>query len=57
MTTKKSPNTKHLLAVFVVIFIFLMSAVAVWFPPAVVMFDKLLPALMLVLGYYFGSKS
>ncbi len=45
------------LAFTVVLLVFLIAALAIPIPSAFPIFERLLPALMLVLGFYFGQKS
>ena len=50
-------NSKKLdLAFAVVGFVFVIAVLAIRLPSAMVIFGRLLPAMTLVLGYYFGQS-
>jgi hypothetical protein len=48
-------DTRRLLAVLVTILVAALAVVAVAQPAANAVFDRLLPLLTLILGYYFGN--
>ena len=54
MKHKSDVSARLYLAFFIVLFVSLIGAIAIPVPGALVVFDRLLPVLMLVLGYYFG---
>jgi len=56
MEPKMVGTTRMYLALVIVLMVVLVAAVAISVPAALVVFDKLNPILMLVLGYYFGQS-
>lgn len=56
MDRKMIGTTRMYLALIIVVIVVLVAVVAVSVPTALVVFDKLNPILMLVLGYYFGQS-
>lgn len=56
MEPKMVGTTRTYLALIIVVIVVLIAAIAVPVPAALVVFDKLNPILMLVLGYYFGQS-
>jgi hypothetical protein len=56
MSSNSVSVTRRHLAFVVVILVSFVAAASIPVPGALVVFDKLLPVLMLVLGYYFGES-
>jgi uncharacterized RDD family membrane protein YckC len=56
MNNKIVGATRMYLAFLIAVVVVLLAVTAVLVPAALVVFDKLLPLLMLVLGYYFGHS-
>ena len=56
MSPKLDATTRMYLAFVIVLLVSTIAAISIPVPAALAVFDKLLPVLMLVLGYYFGRS-
>jgi hypothetical protein len=52
----QSSSTRYQLALAITILVAILAITSIFFPTAAPILDKLLPALMLIIGYFFGQK-